>query len=61
MPRRPDDTKPDPPGGRAAERLREFIDQRFPGGSPSKEGDEAGDRRDEEGKERDDSEERRNE
>ena len=51
MPRRPGDTQPDPPGGRAAERLREFIDQRFPGGSPSKEGDQAGDRSDEGGEE----------
>jgi hypothetical protein len=63
MPRRPGDTEPDPPGGRAAERLREFIDQRFPGRSPSREGNEAGDRRDEEGKEHDDTdrEERPNE
>jgi hypothetical protein len=63
MPRRPGDTVPDPPGGRAAERLREFIDQRFPGGSPSREGDEAPELRDEEGKERDaaDREERQNE
>ena len=34
MTRRPDDDTPAPPGGRAAERLREFIDQRFPGGVP---------------------------
>lgn len=61
MPRRPGDTQPDPPGGRAAERLREFIDQRFPGGPPPREGDEARDRRDEEGEERDDSEERQGE
>ena len=63
MPLRPGDTEPDPPGGRAAERLREFIDQRFPGRSPSREGDEAPERRDEEGKERDDAdrEERQNE
>jgi hypothetical protein len=63
MPRRPGDTEPDPPGGRAAERLREFIDQRFPGRSPSREGNEARDRRDEEGKEHDDTdrEERQNE
>jgi hypothetical protein len=63
MPRRPGDTEPDPPGGRAAERLREFIDQRFPGSPPSREGDEAGNRRDEEGKERDDTDrkERQNE
>jgi hypothetical protein len=38
MPRRPGDTEPEPPGGRAAERLREFIDQRFPGGVPVPEG-----------------------
>ena len=31
MTRRPGDDTPDPPGGRAAERLREFLDQRFPG------------------------------
>ena len=41
MTRRPGDTEPEPPGGRAAERLREFIDQRFPGGSPPREGEEA--------------------
>lgn len=41
MPRRPGDTEPEPPGGRAAERLREFIDQRFPGGPPPREGEEA--------------------
>jgi hypothetical protein len=34
---RPGDNEPEPPGGRAAERLREFIDQRFPGGIPSPE------------------------
>ncbi len=34
----PGDDKPEPPGGRAAERLREFIDQRFPGGVPLPEG-----------------------
>lgn len=34
MPRRPDDTEPEPLGGRAAERLREFIAQRFPRGVP---------------------------
>lgn len=62
MPRRPGDTEPEPPGGRAAERLHEFIDQRFPGGSPPKEGEEAANRRDEEGKEREaaDPEERQN-
>jgi hypothetical protein len=53
MPRRPDDTEPDPPGGRAAERLREFVEQRFPGGVPAQEGarkdaeDRAGERGDE--------------
>jgi hypothetical protein len=61
MPRRPGDNEKDPPGGRAAERLREFIDQRFPGGSPPREGEETVDRRDEEDKERDaDPEERQN-
>lgn len=40
MPRRPGDTNPEPPGGRAAERLREFIDQRFPGGLPLPKGAE---------------------
>ncbi len=43
MTRRPGDTEPDPPGGRAAERLREFINQRFPGGPPPREGEEAKD------------------
>ena len=38
MTRRPGDTTPDPPGGRAAERLREFIAQRFPGEEPAQEG-----------------------
>jgi hypothetical protein len=51
MPRRPGDTEQEPQGGRAAERLREFIDQRFPGASPPREGAEAPDRSDEEGKE----------
>jgi hypothetical protein len=32
MTKRPDDETPEPPGGRAAERLREFIDARFPEG-----------------------------
>ena len=32
MVRRPDDPNPDPPGGRAAERLREFLEGRFPDG-----------------------------
>ena len=49
MTRRPGDTEKEPSGGRAAERLREFIDQRFPGGSPPGEGEEAVDRRDAEG------------
>ena len=31
MTRRPGERDPDPPGGRAAQRLREFIEQRFPG------------------------------
>jgi hypothetical protein len=34
MTRRPDRTEAEPPGGRAAERLRQFIAQRFPGGLP---------------------------
>ena len=34
MPRRPGDMEPEPPGGRAAERLREFTEQRFPGETP---------------------------
>ena len=38
MTREPSDDKPELPGGRAAERLREFINQRFPGGVPSPEG-----------------------
>jgi hypothetical protein len=37
MTHKPGDSTPEPPGGRAAERLREFIDQRFPGGTPSPE------------------------
>jgi hypothetical protein len=32
MTKRPDDEMPEAPGGRAAERLREFIDARFPEG-----------------------------
>ena len=46
MTRRPDDSQPEPPGGRAAERLREFIDQRFPGGPPPRQGEEAPNRPD---------------
>jgi hypothetical protein len=38
MTRRPGDEAPEPPGGRAEERLREFIGQRFPGGIPLPEG-----------------------
>ena len=38
MPRGPDDDRPEPPGGRAAERLREFMEQRFPGGIPQQTG-----------------------
>ena len=30
MTRRPDDPKPEPPGGHAAQRLREFLEQRIP-------------------------------
>ncbi len=33
-----DDDDASVPGGHAAERLREFIDQRFPGGMPLPEG-----------------------
>jgi hypothetical protein len=32
MMRGPNDAEPEPPGGRAAERLREFLAQRFPRG-----------------------------
>ena len=49
MTRRPGDTEKGPPGGRAAERLREFIDQRFPGASPTREGEDAPGRRAAEG------------
>ena len=38
MPRGPDDDGPEPPGGRAAERLRQFTEQRFPGGTPQQAG-----------------------
>jgi len=34
MTRRPDETEDDVPGGHAAERLREFMAERFPGGLP---------------------------
>jgi hypothetical protein len=34
MTRRPGDKEPEPEGGRAAERLREFLDQRFLEGGP---------------------------
>jgi hypothetical protein len=30
--RRPDSESPEPPGGRAAERLRDLLGRRFPGG-----------------------------
>lgn len=43
MTHKSDDDDPATPGGHAAERLREFIDQRFPGGMPLPEGAE-GDR-----------------
>ena len=33
--RRPGDTESDPPGGRAAERLREFLRKRTPPDAPS--------------------------
>ncbi len=32
--RNPNDTNPDPPGGRAAERLREFLEKRAPSEAP---------------------------
>lgn len=35
--RRPNDKKPDPPGGRAAERLKEFLRERGPTEPPSAE------------------------
>jgi hypothetical protein len=34
---KPGDTTPEPPGGHAADRLHEFIDQRYPGGVPTPE------------------------
>ena len=37
MTQRPEDREPEPSGGRAAKRLQEFIEQRFPGGVPSTE------------------------
>jgi hypothetical protein len=37
MMRGPNDTESEPPGGRAAERLREFLTQRFPRGLRPKE------------------------
>jgi len=55
MLRRPSDTEPEPPGGHAAKRLSEFIDQRFPGGSPPREGREAEDRNEKERKQREES------
>lgn len=36
MQRKPEDQRDEPPGGRAAERLREFIEERFPEGVPGK-------------------------
>lgn len=38
--RRPGDHAPEPPRGRAAERLREFVEQRYPGVAPSDPGGE---------------------
>jgi hypothetical protein len=38
MTHKSNDDDPATPGGHAAERLREFIDQRFPGGKPLPEG-----------------------
>jgi hypothetical protein len=41
--RRPDETQPEPPGGRAAERLREFLAARFgPGADSPGEADPSG-------------------
>jgi len=37
MTRRPGDTSPEPEGGHAAERLREFIEQRYPDEVPEPE------------------------
>ena len=34
MKSKPDDREPEPPGGRAEKRLREFIEKRYPGGTP---------------------------
>ena len=47
MTRRPGDREPEPPGGRAAERLREFIEHRFPGreGPPERDAEEHEDER----------------
>lgn len=53
MPRRPGDTEPEPPGGRAAKRLSEFINQRFSGGPPPREGKEERARNEKEHKEGD--------
>jgi len=55
MPRRPGDTEPEPPGGRAAKRLDEFIDQRFPGGPPPREGKNAEARNEKERKQSEES------
>jgi len=33
--KRPGDEEPEPPGGRAAERLREFLRERLPAETPS--------------------------
>jgi hypothetical protein len=38
--RRPNDTNPDPPGGRAAERLKEFLRERAPAEPSSSEKEE---------------------
>jgi hypothetical protein len=35
--KRPGDEQPEPPGGRAAERLREFLRERLPAETPSEE------------------------
>ena len=61
MTRRPGDNEPEPPGGRAAERLREFINQRFPGGLPPSQTarEEVSDHDSKQGEESDTDEERR--
>ena len=40
--RNPEDKSPEPPGGRAAERLREFKKQRIPQDQPAEEDPDSG-------------------